>query len=366
MRKFFTFIPVFFLTVLVWAQVPGKMSYQAVVRDNSGALLTNYNIGMQISILQGSVDGIAVYVERQFPATNENGLVTIEIGGDNATVVSGIFSDIDWAGDSYFIKTETDLNGGSNYTLSGTSQLLSVPYAFHANTADYLTSEITESDPVYSSSPASGITNDDISNLGNLSGINTGDQDLSGYVSEEADPVFNSSPSADITEDDINNWNKKSISLNVYGANIDNDASFGDGYGPYAGIIMPETSISTFSMNFTLPADYVSGTTITLRITGSSFSPGNVDLRASFISIARAGVGFIKGNGASSGLEIAGTFNITSSFLPIEVLATIFSPNSAYELEPGDNISFGFYRTVASANDTSTDSFYIHGIEVLY
>ncbi|MCD6202639.1 MAG: hypothetical protein J7K46_12615 [Bacteroidales bacterium] len=48
---------------------------------------------MQFSILQGSADGTAVYVETQTPATNDNGLITLEIG--KGTVVSGDFSSID-------------------------------------------------------------------------------------------------------------------------------------------------------------------------------------------------------------------------------------------------------------------------------
>jgi hypothetical protein len=91
---------------------------------------------MQISILQGSAGGTAVYVETQTPTTNANGLVSIEIGA--GTVVSGDFTTIDWANGFYFIKTETDLLGGANYTITGTSQLLSVPYALHAKTAETL------------------------------------------------------------------------------------------------------------------------------------------------------------------------------------------------------------------------------------
>ena len=125
------------LTATVWAQSPEKMSYQAVIRDNSNNLVTNTNIGMQISILKDSITGTPVYVERQFPTTNANGLATIEIGG--GTVVSGDFTTIDWANGPYFVKTETDLNGGANYTITGTSQLLSVPYALHAKTAESLT-----------------------------------------------------------------------------------------------------------------------------------------------------------------------------------------------------------------------------------
>ena len=112
------------------AQAPNKMSYQAVIRDNSNALVTSQIVGMQISILQGSANGTAVYAENQTPTTNANGLASIEIGG--GTVVSGNFTTIDWANGPYFIKTETDPAGGTNYTITGTSQLLSVPYAMYA------------------------------------------------------------------------------------------------------------------------------------------------------------------------------------------------------------------------------------------
>jgi len=113
------------------AQVPQKMSYQAVIRDASNALITNTSVGLRISILQGSSTGLAVYIETQTATTNANGLVTLEIGA--GTVVRGIFSSIAWGTNTYFIKTETDPKGGTNYTISGTSQFLSVPYALFAS-----------------------------------------------------------------------------------------------------------------------------------------------------------------------------------------------------------------------------------------
>lgn len=122
------------MTTSVFAQAPEKMSYQAVVRDGNNALVTSSSVGMQISILQGSVTGTTVYSETQTPTSNANGLVSLEIG--DGTVVSGDFTTIDWANGPYFIKTETDPTGGTNYTITGTSQLLSVPYALHANNSD--------------------------------------------------------------------------------------------------------------------------------------------------------------------------------------------------------------------------------------
>jgi hypothetical protein len=167
------------------AQSPEKMSYQAVIRNSSNNLITNTTVGMKISILQGSTTGTVEYAETQTPTTNANGLVSIEIGA--GTVISGIFSAIDWANGPYFLKTETDPSGGTNYTITGTSQLLSVPYALHAKTAESITEPFIEIDPVYLGSQAVNITASDIVNLSNLSGINSGDQDISGIAVNATD-----------------------------------------------------------------------------------------------------------------------------------------------------------------------------------
>ena len=153
-----------------FAQSPEKMSYQAVVRDGDHNLITGTAIGMQISILKSSPTGTSVYTETQKPTTNSNGLVTVEIG--TGTVQNGDFSAIDWANDTYFIKTEIDPAGGTTYTIAGTSQLISVSYALHAKTVT------TETDPAYTASQAANITATDITNLSNLTGTNTGDQDV--------------------------------------------------------------------------------------------------------------------------------------------------------------------------------------------
>ena len=127
MRKLYTILTFVFLTASLFAQSPQKMSYQAVIRNISNQLVPNHAVGMRISILQGSVTGTPVYVETQTPKTNANGLATIELGGGAG------FDAINWANSTYFIKTETDPLGGTDYTITGISQLLSVPYAFFAS-----------------------------------------------------------------------------------------------------------------------------------------------------------------------------------------------------------------------------------------
>jgi len=116
-----------------FSQSSDRLNYQAVVRNASGAILASQSIGMRISILKGTATGTVVYSETHARTTNAQGLVNLEIGGGAA--VSGNFSTILWSQGPYFIKTETDAAGGSNYQLTATTQLLSVPYSLYAQSA---------------------------------------------------------------------------------------------------------------------------------------------------------------------------------------------------------------------------------------
>jgi hypothetical protein len=133
MKRIITICAAFLMAASLFAQAPQKMSYQAVIRNSTNALVTNQAVGMRISILQGSSTGTALYIETQTPTTNANGLASIEIGG--GSVISGTFSTINWVNGPFFIKTETDPSGGTSYTITGTSQLSSVPYALYAESS---------------------------------------------------------------------------------------------------------------------------------------------------------------------------------------------------------------------------------------
>jgi uncharacterized protein (TIGR02145 family) len=130
MKKIIVICVGILVTAGISAQAPNKISYQAVIRNSSNTLVKNITVGMKISILQNTPSGVPVYVETQVPTANANGLVSIEIGG--GTVVSGNFATINWANGPYFVKTETDPAGGTSYSITGTSQILSVPYALYA------------------------------------------------------------------------------------------------------------------------------------------------------------------------------------------------------------------------------------------
>ena len=165
MKKIYIVLVVLLTTATTFAQAPESMSYQAVFRDASSALVSSQAVGMQISVLQGGALGTAVYVETQSSTTNPSGLVSIPIGMGN--VVSGDFSTIDWSVGPYFIKTETDLTGGSNYTMAITSQLLSVPYALHAKTAGSIEGGYLKAD---STAQLTGVISNSIHSLTSSSG----------------------------------------------------------------------------------------------------------------------------------------------------------------------------------------------------
>ena len=148
------------------AQTPNTFKYQAVVRDNAGQVVVNKTVGFRISILQTSATGAVVFSETHSAQTNAFGLVNLEIGA--GTIGSGAFSGIDWGSDSYFVKIELDDNNDGLFAEMGTSQLLSVPYALYAKTAETVTGTVNgtfiETDPVYGASVASGIIANDTVN----------------------------------------------------------------------------------------------------------------------------------------------------------------------------------------------------------
>jgi hypothetical protein len=140
MKIFYAVFLFLFTAVSIFGQAPvpsapEQISYQAVVRDATNAIVANKLVGMRISVLQATADGTAVYVETQTPTTNANGLLSIYIGA-GTPFGSGVFSNIVWSTGPYFIKIEIDPSGDTaNYTITGTTQLVSVPFALYAKTA---------------------------------------------------------------------------------------------------------------------------------------------------------------------------------------------------------------------------------------
>ena len=144
MKFFYAVFFFLFTAVSIFGQAPvpsapEQISYQAVVRDAANAIVANKLVGMRISIVQSGSNSAknqrpsAVYEETQTPTTNANGLLSIYIGAGTG---SDDFSAIDWSALPHYITIEIDPTGNNgNYTITGTTQLASVPYALYAKTS---------------------------------------------------------------------------------------------------------------------------------------------------------------------------------------------------------------------------------------
>ncbi len=152
---------------LISAQSPVYFSYQAVITDNSGNPVQG-NVAIRINILQFSETGESVYGERHVRETDEHGFVSLRIG-EGSTVYKGKLDTINWAQGPFFLKMDVDPSGGYSYPLSTITELLSVPYALHARTAENLISGFQETDPVFMASVAYGISQEDTSRWNKLS-----------------------------------------------------------------------------------------------------------------------------------------------------------------------------------------------------
>ncbi len=191
-----TVILLFTMTYVGYSQTPNGFSYQAVVRNTSNQIMLNQNVGIRLSILKTSASGNIIFSESHTVSTNQFGMVNLFVG--DGSLISGNFSTINWGNDLYYLKVDVDINGGSNYQFMGTTQLLSVPYSLHSNTADSLVGGIIESDPVFGTSVANAINQADTANWNSKLGSYT-----------ETDPIFGASVANAINQTDTANWNSK-------------------------------------------------------------------------------------------------------------------------------------------------------------
>ena len=126
-KKIISVLSTFLCIIGMSAQVPGSFQYQAVLRNDDGSIASNKPLEVRVRIHQGAADGTVVYEEDHTTSSNASGIITLKVG-------ETLFVDVDWSDGVYFF--ETLVNRGTGYESLGTQQLLSVPYAKCAVTAD--------------------------------------------------------------------------------------------------------------------------------------------------------------------------------------------------------------------------------------
>lgn len=327
MRKSLSLLIGILTCVSIFAQVPDAFNYQAVVRNSNGDLIISQSVSFQISILQGSATGTSVYVETHIATTNEYGLVSLEIG--NGTSVED-FLVIDWGNGPYFMQIEMDASGGSDYQLLGTSQLLSLPYALHAKTADSITGTLNEIDPVFEAwdkSTGISITESQISDLDHFTSA------------DETDPIFDASTASGITSIDTSYWNHK---LDSY---IETDPVF------TVTVAADITSVDTAFWNDKSEFDGDFSSLYNAPNIANTTLEKNIQLNT---NDATSSVNITKNNGASI-LKVDGTGRITgdgSGLSNVKPLLNYTGGDQRYQI----TANYGSYNNVRSVTMTAPSS----------
>jgi uncharacterized protein (TIGR02145 family) len=203
------------LPLFGFSQAPQKINFQSILRNTNGEVVANKSVSLKISILSGSISGSAVYGETHTKTTDASGLISLQIG--NGTVLSGVFANISWGDFPHFIKVEADFNGGNNYVLLGTQELMSVPYALYASKTDTSSLNLVNRfNSKINISDTSNMLLNYRTGLNNKVNITDTSSMLNPYLrkadaisSVETDPVFNSSIAKGITGIDTAYWNRK-------------------------------------------------------------------------------------------------------------------------------------------------------------
>ncbi|MFN5576513.1 MAG: beta strand repeat-containing protein [Bacteroidota bacterium] len=334
-----------FSSINSFAQSPNLISYQTVIRNSNNELVANATVGMRISILSGTAADVLWYQEEHTVKTNLNGLAYVVIG--KGTNLNGIMTEIDWSKGPFYIKSESDPNGGKNYTLIVVSQLLSVPYAIYAKSAEKVTGPITELDPQFNASIAKSITAADTA-----------------LWNTETDPLFSKSISNGITESDISFWNNK---LSSFG---ETDPSFN------ISIAKGITAVDTAKWNSIVGlsgTDDIANLAITdAKISGIAGSKvtgdiaGNAANVTGTVAVGNGGTGansltgYVKGNGSSA-------MTAVSSIPVADVTGAVKKVNGALPDSSGEvtilfgRVTTGNYAGLPTSGGVNGDIYIVSG-----
>ena len=107
-----------------------SIQYQLVIRNAAGQLITNKQVNMKFSLVNG---GQSFYEETQKTTTDKYGNISVFIG--TGTAVKGAMKDVPWSTMDISLKVESDTDGGNNFKELGTVPIAAAPYAMFAATA---------------------------------------------------------------------------------------------------------------------------------------------------------------------------------------------------------------------------------------
>ena len=125
-----SFIFLLFSFSNITAQSPGGFNFQAVARDEGRNLIKNTDVAVTAGIRYGSETGELVWEEAHSVTTNEFGLFTLVICGDETLKTGGSAAtpgEIIWSSGEHFIDLTIDT--GDGVVALGVHQLLPVPYS---------------------------------------------------------------------------------------------------------------------------------------------------------------------------------------------------------------------------------------------
>jgi hypothetical protein len=249
-------------------------------------------------------------------------------------------------------------------------RLAHVAYALYAENAGKLAGQAGASYALDSEVPALVLAADGAGSTldaDTIDGLDSATFASAGHSHTGADVVDGSLTAGDLAPDVA----PKFINLGPYAAYIDGNTTKNDGFGPYSGIYLPKgTPLGSFAVGFTIPPNYTSGTSMTMRLLWHTASTSCVvDFRGNSISVARPGRNHIVGGFTDDGIIIEGGELLTAPGVANqtnELLVTLTSPDGVTFLEQGDSVIVSLYRRSDSSNDTCADAMVIQAISVTY
>ena len=118
------------LAIAAGASAATTMKYQVLVCDADGKAMADSNLAMQVRIHQDSADGTTVFAEDYTVTTSPLGIAYLPVGSISQGTT---LDDLDWGGKTYFLEILADR--GEGLASMGTTQIMSVPRAIHADKA---------------------------------------------------------------------------------------------------------------------------------------------------------------------------------------------------------------------------------------